>query len=90
MVVQSANVKRVIMIRLNPGDEILSGIQEAVKQEKIRSGIILNGLGSVQSFKYHVVADQKLPPLEAFPAAEKSMEGMEKLSFTQDSFRKFP
>jgi len=71
MIIDSADIKRVVMVRLNPGEEILDKLQEAVKQEKIQSGIIMNGLGSVQRYKYHVVADQNLPPLEAFPAADE-------------------
>jgi uncharacterized protein len=71
MTTQSAEVKRIVMVRLNPGDDILAGLQRAVKEEGLRSGVILNGLGSVRSFKYHVVADDNLPPLEAFPAARE-------------------
>jgi uncharacterized protein len=71
MTSQSANVKRIVMVRLSPGEDILASLEQAVEAEGIRSGVILNGLGSVQSFRYHVVADRNLPPLEAVPAARE-------------------
>jgi predicted DNA-binding protein with PD1-like motif len=74
MVTQSAEIKRVVMVRLNPGDDILEGLNKAVEKEEIQSGIILNGLGSAQSYRYHVVADNELPPLEAFPAGRAARD----------------
>jgi predicted DNA-binding protein with PD1-like motif len=68
MTSQSVDVKRVVMVRMNSGEDILASLEQAVEDEGIRSGIILNGLGSVQSFRYHVVANGNLPPLEAVPA----------------------
>lgn len=66
----STDIKRVVLVRLNPGDDILLSLREAVKQEGIRNGVILNGLGSVSSYHYHVVASTELPPKELFPKAD--------------------
>jgi uncharacterized protein len=70
MIVQDANIQRVVMVRLNPGDDILLSLRKAVEQSSIKTGVILNGLGSAQSYHYHVVADTNLPPKEIFPKGE--------------------
>ena len=74
MVVQDASIQRVVMVRLNPGDDILLSMREAVAKSSIRTGVILNGLGSAQSYHYHVVADNNLPPKEVFPKGEEPFD----------------
>jgi len=70
MTIQSVDVKRMVMIRIDPGDDILEALNEAVKREGIDNGMIVNGLGSSRSHHYHVVASNELPPKEAFPKDE--------------------
>ena len=84
MTTLSADIKRIVLVRLSPGDDVLEGLQKAVKDEGINSGLILNGLGSAQSFKYHVVADLNLPPLEAFPAAREPRDILSYSGFVID------
>jgi hypothetical protein len=74
MVTQSADIRRIIAVRLNPGDDILDGLNEAVHQEGVRNGVIINGLGSSAAHHYHVVASTTLPPAEAFPNAEEARD----------------
>lgn len=74
MVTQSADIRRIIAIRLNPGDDVLEGLNEAVHQEGVRNGVIINGLGSSAAHHYHVVASTTLPPAEAFPKAEEARD----------------
>lgn len=71
MVTRTADIKRIVLVRLEPGDDILAGLRQAVEEQGIRNGVILNGLGSARSYRYHVVADNELPPLEAFPAGRE-------------------
>jgi predicted DNA-binding protein with PD1-like motif len=74
MKVESADVKRVHFVRMNPGDDILKCLQLAVEQRAIRTGFIMNGFGSVQRYHYHVVADANLPPKEAYPEGERALD----------------
>jgi predicted DNA-binding protein with PD1-like motif len=71
MVALSTNIKRLIMLRLNPGDDILLSLRQAVKDHNIRSGVIMTGVGSVSGYHYHVVDSTDLPPAEAFPKADE-------------------
>ena len=60
-----------IFIRLNPGDDLLAGIQKAVETEKIQNAVILQGLGSCISHSYHVVSSSTLPPKNEFIKGER-------------------
>ena len=43
----STGIKRVVLVRLKYNTELLEGLQEAVKDEKIENAVILSGVGSV-------------------------------------------
>lgn len=70
MKIESVDIKRVVMIRINPGDDILEALRTAVGQSGIRNGMIINGLGSTRAHHYHVVSSNDIPPTEEFPRAE--------------------
>ncbi len=71
MKVQSVDIERVVMIRINSGEDILTALRKAVGDEGIHNGMIINGLGSSQSHHYHVVASNELPPAEAFTISDQ-------------------
>lgn len=62
MLTQTSDIRRVFILRLNPGDDLLQCIREAVKESGIHNGVILNGLGSLSSYHFHVVETTNLPP----------------------------
>jgi predicted DNA-binding protein with PD1-like motif len=66
MVIQNTNVRRVLTARLNPGDDVLLSLREVVQREGIRSGVILNGIGSLTHYHVHVVKTTNLPPGDVF------------------------
>ncbi len=66
MIVEQTTIGRTLLIRLNPGDDILLSLRQAVQENNIQTGIILNGLGSLSSYHTHVVADTNLPPENTF------------------------
>ena len=70
MLVKEAKIKRTILVRLNPGDDILLALREAVRREDIQNALILEGLGSCTSHHYHVVASSVNPPKEIYTKAE--------------------
>lgn len=72
MTIETAEIKRIVLVRLNPGDDVLLSLREAVKQEGVKNGLIVNGLGSTSSYHYHVVGDTNLPPKELFPRGENA------------------
>jgi predicted DNA-binding protein with PD1-like motif len=66
MVTQTTECKRVIAIRLNPGEDILKSLQAAVKENGVKNGFFLGGAGSVSKYRVHVVETTNLPPGDLF------------------------
>ena len=62
MIVERRPIKNMIIIRLNPGDDVLASLTEAVKQHDIKNAVILSGFGSVRMHHYHVVISRENPP----------------------------
>ena len=56
MKIASTDIKRLITVRLSPGEDILLSLREAVKTEGLQNAVILEGVGSVRSHHYHVVS----------------------------------
>jgi predicted DNA-binding protein with PD1-like motif len=70
MLVQKHAIKNLIFIRLNPGDDVLAGIEKAVKEGDIVNAVILSGVGSVTGHSYHVVGSSTLPPKNEYIQGE--------------------
>jgi predicted DNA-binding protein with PD1-like motif len=64
---QNLDISRLVQIRIESGEDILTGIEKAVEAESIQTGVILNGLGSASAYHFHVVSSCDLPPEEIDP-----------------------
>jgi predicted DNA-binding protein with PD1-like motif len=65
----SSQFERVEVIRMRTGTDLLEGLNRVVSEKNIKNGVILNGIGSVTDYHFHVVSDKNLPPAEEFPRA---------------------
>ena len=74
MIARETEIKRVIMIRINPGVDILLGIRTAVAEHGIANGLILTGFGSVSRSHFHVVMSNEIPPAESYPKSEQPLD----------------
>ena len=74
MLVDRTSIKNLILIRLNPGDDILASLQEAVKKSDIKNAVILSGVGSARSHHFHVVGTRENPPRNDFTKGEKASD----------------
>ena len=70
MIVQESLPSRFIMVRLDPGQDLLGGIREAVAEAGISHGAILAGVGSLSAYHFHVVSTPVMPPENAFIKGE--------------------
>jgi predicted DNA-binding protein with PD1-like motif len=59
-----------VLVRLDPGDDLLLGLRRAVAKVGIDNGIILGGVGSLSAYHFHVVSTAELPPENAFVRGE--------------------
>lgn len=66
MLTQASDIQRVVVVRMNPGDDVLLTLQAAVREQKIQSGLILNGVGSLNRYRVHVVGIPSLPTKDVF------------------------
>jgi predicted DNA-binding protein with PD1-like motif len=66
--------ERIEIIRMKPGTDMLEGLNQTVKEKKIKNAVILAGIGSVKDYHYHVVSDRNLPPAQEFPKASVAMD----------------
>ena len=58
----NTSFERVVVLRFKYDTELLEGLRAAVKQNKIRNGVILAGAGSVRNYQVHQVSNRTLPP----------------------------
>ncbi len=70
MLVQSCQIRRLVVVRLASGDDILQSIRRAVDDHKIQTCAILSGVGSVSRYHVHVVETTHLPPGDIFVEEE--------------------
>jgi len=60
------NFTRVVIVRLKYGTDILEGLKEAIQKEKIKNAVILNGIGSLTRYHFHVVNNSSFPTTQVF------------------------
>ncbi len=63
---QVSTSSRFLMLRLNPEDDVLDSIRAAVRENEIRNGIIVSGVGSLNRYRVHVVNKPVLPTEDVF------------------------
>lgn len=72
---------RIVVLRFKYQTDLLTGLEDMVRREKIQNAVILSGIGSVRNYRYHVVNNRILPATNAFvndtvaPADIASMNG---------------
>lgn len=63
---EPARYGRMWSLRLDPGEDLLEGLQQAAQELGIKDGSFLGGVGSLTSYHVHVVSSVDLPPTNAF------------------------
>ena len=66
MIAREASIRRVAVVRFNPGEDVLLALREAVRESGIAHGLILSGLGSLSRYHVHVVKTTNMPPGDVF------------------------
>ena len=74
MLSRVTEIKRIIMVRINPGDDILLGLRQAVKEHGVKNAVIMTGFGSVRHSHFHVVMSNELPPAESYPKSAQPLD----------------
>lgn len=64
--IQTTNASRTALIRFDPGEDLLQGLQQAVDGLGFRNASIVSGAGSLTRYHVHVVETTNLPPGNVF------------------------
>jgi predicted DNA-binding protein with PD1-like motif len=62
----SGNFSRVVVIRVKFKTDLLAGIEQQVKAQHIRNGVILSGIGSLRGYSVHQVSNRDFPTQNIF------------------------
>ena len=57
---------RIVVMRMKFKTDLLHGIEQLVKQEKIRNGVILSGIGSLRGYHVHQINNRDFPTRNIF------------------------
>jgi predicted DNA-binding protein with PD1-like motif len=74
MLSRVTEIKRIITVRINPSEDILLGLRQAVKEHAIKNAVVLTGFGSVRRSHFHVVMSNDLPPAESYPKSAQPLD----------------
>lgn len=77
--VTTGQFDRVVVVRVKHRADLLAGIQQAVKQEKIANAVILSGIGSLRGYHIHTIANRDFPTKNLFirrPNSPADLVGM--------------
>lgn len=66
VIATTTQFERVVVLRFKHQAELLSTLEGAVKQNKIRNGVILSAFGSVRNYQYHTVSNRTFPSKDTF------------------------
>jgi len=75
----TSQFERVVILRFKYQTDLLAGLQEMIKQNHIRNGVILSAIGSVRGYQVHQVSNRTFPSknmLEADPYQPADIAGM--------------
>jgi predicted DNA-binding protein with PD1-like motif len=53
--------ERILVLRLKNQADLLDGMKNMVKEQKIRNAVILSGIGSVTDYRIHTVSNRTFP-----------------------------
>lgn len=74
MRIESGAIKRLHVVHINPGEDVLLSLRKAVELKGIQHGVILGAIGSVTSYHFHVVSSPDLPPEELYPKGKGALD----------------
>ena len=62
----SGKIERVVIMRFKYQADLLAGIEEMVKKEKVKNAVFLSGIGSVRNYHVHSVSNRTFPSKNVF------------------------
>lgn len=70
----SMSVKRIHILRIDPGEDVLESVKRFTREAGIRQAIVLGGYGTLAAFHLHWVTHNRIPTDNLFRRGEGGME----------------
>lgn len=68
------NVKRIHIVRIDPGEDVLCSLRKFLKETDILQGIVVGGYGTLTAHHLHWVTHNRIPTNNVFGHAEAGIE----------------
>ncbi len=70
----SMNVKKIHILRIDPGEDVLESVRRFLKETGLRQAIVLGGYGTLAAYHLHWVTHNRLPVVNRFGRGEGGLE----------------
>ena len=71
---EALTLKKVHIVRIDPGEDVLVSVREFLARSGVRQGVVLGGYGTLAAHHLHWVAHNRLPPANHFEKGEGGIE----------------
>jgi predicted DNA-binding protein with PD1-like motif len=68
------NVRRMHIVRIDPGEDVLCSIRDFLQKADMRQGIVVGGYGTLTAHHLHWVTHNRIPSENIFGRAEAGIE----------------
>ena len=66
--------EKIHILRIDPGEDVLSSIKQFLTEKKINQAVVLGGYGTLASYSLHWVTHNKIPTDNKFETGEGGIE----------------
>jgi uncharacterized protein len=70
----SMTVKKIHILRVDPGEDVLDSVKQFLKQSNLRQAVVMSGYGTLAKYNLHWVASNRLPIERLFGHGEGGIE----------------
>ncbi len=70
----SMSVKRIHILRIDPGEDVLKAVKQFVQEANLRQAVVLGGYGTLATYHLHWVTHNRIPTDNCFGRGEGGIE----------------
>jgi len=70
----SMSVKRIHVLRIDPGEDVLEAVKRFVQEANLRQAVVLGGYGTLAAYHLHWVTHNRIPTENRFGRGEGGIE----------------
>jgi predicted DNA-binding protein with PD1-like motif len=70
----SLNIRRLHILRVDPGEDVLESVQRFLQEANIRQAVVLGGYGTLAAYHLHWVTHNRIPTDNVFGQGEGGIE----------------